>query len=169
MQEDAVQIIARFLGRDRKARLVDDLLERLGGQLEAGRQLALGNHGEIVARERGELELGAPCHDRHPAFGGGEAHLAAFWQLAGDIEQGVRGNGGGAGRLDIGGDMLVDLEIKIGRHQLDGAVRRRFDQHVGEDGNGIAPLDHRLDVAQALQQGCAFDRGLHWSPPGGRP
>ena len=58
VQEDAVQIITRFLGRDREARLVDDLLERLCRQLEVGRQFALGDHREIVARQGGEIEAG---------------------------------------------------------------------------------------------------------------
>src|SRR3546814_1603742 len=38
---------------------------------------------------------------------------------------------------------------------------RRFDQHIGEDGNRIAPFHHRLHVAQALEQRCAFDCRLH--------
>src|SRR3546814_6820575 len=38
---------------------------------------------------------------------------------------------------------------------------RRFDQHIGEDGNRTAPFHHRLHVAQALEQRCAFDCRLH--------
>src|SRR3546814_10487112 len=39
VKEDAVQIIARFLGRNREARLVDDLNQLGDGQLEISRQL----------------------------------------------------------------------------------------------------------------------------------
>src|SRR3546814_7702081 len=39
MQENAVQIIARFFRGDREARLVDDLDERSGGQFKTDRQI----------------------------------------------------------------------------------------------------------------------------------
>ena len=62
---------------------------------------------------------------------------------------------------DLGGDAFVDLQVEVGRHQPQRAVFTRLDQHVAEDGDGIAPLDHRLDMAQALQEGRPFDRRLH--------
>ena len=96
VEEDAVQIIARFFGRDGEAGLVDDLAERRGGQLEAGRQLALGDHREIVARQRRQVEARAAGIDLHLALGGGQLDLAAFGQLADDVEEGVRGNRGRA-------------------------------------------------------------------------
>ena len=60
------------------------------------------------------------------------------------------------------GDRLDDLEIEIGGLQ---AQRRLLgpDQHVGEDRNGVAPLDHAMHVAQRLQQLCALDGDLHGS------
>ena len=164
MQEDAVEVIARFLGGNREACLVDDLFERVRRKLEADGKLALGNDREIVTREGAERKARAPGDDGHPPFRGGQLHLRSFGQLAGNVEKRVRRNGRRAGLFDAGGDLLVDLEIKVGRHQLDRAVRRRFDHHVRQDRNGIAPLDHGLDVAQALQQGCAFNRRLHKLP-----
>ena len=89
VEEDAHQIIARLLGRDREARLLDDLAERRCGQLEARRQLALGDHREIVARERRKIEARAAGDDLHLAFRGGELDLAALGKLADDVEQGV--------------------------------------------------------------------------------
>src|SRR3546814_1633943 len=86
MEEDAVEIIPRLFGRDREARLVNDLLERLGGQLERRRQFALGDDREIVPRQRREAEARAARDDRHPAFGGGEFDLRALGALAGDVE-----------------------------------------------------------------------------------
>ena len=62
---------------------------------------------------------------------------------------------------DLGGDALVDLQVEVGRHQPDRAVVARLDQHVGQDRDGVAPLDHRLDMAQALQECRPFDRRLH--------
>ena len=37
----------------------------------------------------------------------------------------------------------------------------RLDQHVGQDGNGVAPLDHALDMGQRAEEGSAFDGNLH--------
>ena len=41
---------------------------------------------------------------------------------------------------------------------------RRLDQHVRQDRNRVAPLDHRLDVAEAFQKSRPFDRRLHVVP-----
>ena len=94
---------------------------------------------------------------------------AALGQLARDIEQRVRRNGGRARLIDRGRDRFVDLQIEIGRHQLQRALGGRLDQHVGQDRDGVAPLDHRLDMAEALQKGRAFDRRLHHQSPGPPP
>ena len=59
VEEDAHQIIARLLAGDGEAGLVDDLAQRRGGKLEAGRQLALGDDREIVARQGREVEARA--------------------------------------------------------------------------------------------------------------
>ena len=91
VEEDAHQIIAGFLARDGEAGLVDDLAQRRGGKLEAGRQLALGDHREIVARQGRQVEARAPGDDLHLALGGGQLDLAALGKLADDVEQGVRG------------------------------------------------------------------------------
>ncbi len=64
MEENAVQIIARFLGRDREARLVDDRFQRFRRQFELRRQFAFGNDREIVARQRAQRESSTTCDDR---------------------------------------------------------------------------------------------------------
>src|SRR5207248_11304043 len=46
VEEDAHQIIARFLGRDGETRLLDDLAEGRRRQLEASGKLTLGDYGE---------------------------------------------------------------------------------------------------------------------------
>src|SRR5262249_17905978 len=69
-----------------------------------------------------------------------------------------------AGGADLGGDRLGDLDIEVGR--FEGELRfLRLDQHVGENWNGIAPLDHAVDMAERLQQRCAFDGDFHVSIP----
>src|SRR4030095_14093409 len=108
-----------------------------------------------------KVEARAAGDDLHLALGGTQLDLAAFGHFADDLEEGVGGDGRGAGLGDLGGDTLVDLQIEVGRHQPDRTVVARLDEDVGEDGNGVAALDHRLDVAQALQQGCPLDRRLH--------
>ena len=35
-------------------------------------------------------------------------------------------------------------------------------KHVGQNWNGIAPLDHAMDVAQRLQKLCTLDCHFHW-------
>ena len=102
--------------------------------------------------------------DLHLAFGGGQFDLAAFGQFADDLEKGVCGDGGGAGLRHLGGNALVDLQVEVGRHQPQRAVVARLDEDVGQDGDGVAALDHRLDMAEALQQGRPLDRRLHVSP-----
>jgi hypothetical protein len=86
VQVDAVQIIARLLARYGEARLVDDLAQGGGGKLEADRQLAFGDHGKIVARQRRQSEAGAAGIDQHAAFPGRQLDLAALRQLAHDVE-----------------------------------------------------------------------------------
>ena len=68
-----------------------------------------------------------------------------------------------AGR-DLGRDRLDHLEVEVGGLE---AERRLLGphQHVGEDRNGVAPLDHAMDVAQRLQQLGALDGDLHGEPP----
>ena len=74
------------------------------GSSKRGRQLALGDHREIVARQRRQGEARAAGIDLHPPLGGDQLDLAALGQLADDVEQGVGGDGGRAGIGDVGLD-----------------------------------------------------------------
>jgi hypothetical protein len=134
------------------------------GKLEAGRQLAFRDDREVVARQGGEIEPGAAGIDLHLALGGVQLDLAPLRKLADDVEQGVGGDGGGAGLGDVRLDRVVDLEVEVGGHQLEAAILLRLDQHVGEDGDGVPPLHHGLDVAEAPQQRGPFDRRSHSNP-----
>lgn len=162
VEEDAVEVIARFLGRDGEPGAVDQFGDGARGQFETRRQIALDDHREIVARQGRQREAAAPGLYRHPVFGRLEADLAAIGQLAGDVEQEMRRDRDRARVLDACGVHMLDhLEIEIGRHDLEGVVAIGLDQDVGEDGDGIAPLHHRLHVTEAAKQGRAFDGGLH--------
>ena len=161
VEEDAHQIIARLFAGDGEAGLLDNLAESRRGQLEAGRQIAFGNHREIVARKGRQVKSGAAGNDLHLSFSGGDFDLAAVGQLADDVEQGVRRNRGGAGLGDVGGDAFIDLQVEVGRHQPDGSVLARFDQHIRQDRDGVSALHHRLDVAEALEECRPFNRRFH--------
>jgi hypothetical protein len=75
--------------------------------------------------------------------------LRAVRQLADDVIEHMRRHGGRATGRDFGGDGAGNLKVEIGRLQAE----FRFlglDEDVGEDRNGIAALDHAMDVAQRL-------------------
>ena len=102
---------------------------------------------------------GADC--QHGAIAGGLEHdLGAFRELAHDLVEHVRRHGGRAARADLGGERLGDLEIEVGR--LEGEPRLIcLDQHIGQDRYRVAALDDTVDVAERLQQRCAFDGDFH--------
>ena len=165
MQENTVEIITRFFGRNRKARLVDNLDQRACGNFERGGQFALCDRWEIFTRQRCEREARTASVHRHAAICGMQLDLRTFGQFARDFEQGVRRNCGCTGGFDIGGKCFNDLQIKVRRGQLDLAAFAGFDQDVRQNGNSVAPFHNGLDVAQAFQQGRAFDRGSHSNSP----
>ena len=165
MQIDAVEIIARLLGRDRELGLVDQPLEVLGGQREFVRHLAGGKIGKIALGQRLQGKPRAPRAQREAraVAGGLEQDLGAFRKLAHDVVEHVRRHGGGPGRADLGRDRLDDLEVEIGG--LERELRLvRADQHVGENRDGIAPLHDPVHMAQGSQQLGALDGDFHDGP-----
>ena len=72
----------------------------------------------------------------------------------------MRGDGRRAGLDDVGADPLCRLEVEIGALQRHLAVGR-LDQHVGEDGNGVALLDDAMHVSQSLEQDRTLDGDFH--------
>jgi len=144
VQIDAVQIIARLLGRDRKLGLVDEALEIGRREREAVRQLAGGEIGEVGFGQALQREARSPGTDRErPAIVSRlQFDLGALGKLAHDVIDHVRGHGGGAGLLDLGRHGFHDFEIEIGCFQFE-AVLAGADQDVGEDRNRIAFLTTR--------------------------
>ena len=163
VQVDAVQVIARLLGRDRELGLVDQPLEIGGGELERMRHLAGGEIGEVAFRQGLQGEARATGAQRqHGAVAGAlDDDLRALGQLAHDLVEHVRRHGGGAARRDLGGDAVGDFEIEVGGLQAELALVG-LDQHVGENRDGVAPLHHAMHVAQRLQQFCTLDCNFHW-------
>jgi hypothetical protein len=72
----------------------------------------------------------------------------------------VGGDGRRAVLGDIGGDPLGRLEVEIRALQRQFAVTC-FDQHIGEDRNGVAPLDDAMHVPKRFKQDRTLDGDLH--------
>ena len=161
---DAVEIVARLLGRDRELGLVDQAFEIGCRELERVRHLARREIGEIALRQRLQGKAGAAGADRQhgPVAGGLEHDLRALGELAHDLIEHVRRHRGRAAWAHLRRDGLRNLEIEVGR--LEGELRFvRLDQHIRQNWDGVAALDHAVDMAERLQQRCAFDGDLHLS------
>ncbi|MEZ0058327.1 hypothetical protein ABIF26_003835 [Bradyrhizobium elkanii] len=103
------------------------------------REVALGQGLQREARAAG-------THRQHRAVAIGFQHdLRAVGQLADDVVEHVRGHRGRAGGSGFGGQGLRHLEVEVGRFQRQfGALGA--DQHVAEDRDGVATLDHAVNV-----------------------
>ena len=161
VKEDAHQIITGFLARDREPGLLDDLAERgrrsskrVGNSPSA--MTGKSSRGSVERLKRERLATTSLL-----SLGGGQFDLTAFGQLADDVEEGVRRDGRRAGLADIRRHRLIDLEIEVRRHQTERTVVARFQQHVGQDGDGVPALHDRLDVAEALQKCRPLNRHFH--------
>ena len=67
---------------------------------------------------------------------------------------------GRARRRNFSLDGFNDVDIHIRRVKSQGTIRRlEFD--VGQNGDGIAPFDHTLNVAQNTEQVASFNNYLH--------
>ena len=162
VQIDAVEIVARLFRRDRKLRAVDQPFDVGGRQREGMRHVAGGEIGKVALGQRLQREARAAGADRqHRAVAVAFEHdLRAVGQLAHDVVEHVRGNRGRAASAGLGGERLRHLEIEIGRLQRKLRVLGA-QQHVAEDRDGVAPLDHAVHVAQRFQELRAFDGDLH--------
>jgi hypothetical protein len=78
------------------------------------------------------------------------------------------GRGCGAIADHIGGDRLHDLDVEIGRRELQLPLGG-FDHHIGQDRDRIPAFDDTLDVAQSLQKGSPFNVDFHRSCAWFRP
>ena len=162
VQIDAVEVVAGLLGRDRKLGAVDQPLQIGGGQRERMRHVAGGEIRKIVFGQGLQREAGAAGTDRqHRAITVAFQHdLRAVRQLAHDVVEHVRRHGGGAPGRGFRRQRLRHLEVEVGGFQRQpGALGA--DQHVAQDRNGVAALDHAMDVAQRLQELRALDGDLH--------
>ena len=153
VEENAVEIVPRLLGRDRELGVLDQALELDRGEREAVRELSRGEIGEVGRRQglKGEARS-AGAQDQLPGVAGGfEARLCALRQLADDVVDHVGRNGGRAVLGDIGGNGLGSLEVEVGALQRQSAIPC-LKQHIGEDRDGVSPLDDAMDVPKRFKQ-----------------
>ena len=166
VQVDAVQIVAGFLGRDRKLRAVDQPLHVGSGQRKRVRHLACGQVREIALRQGLQREARAAGADgEHGAVAGRLQHdLRSFRQLAHDVVQHVRRHRGRATVSDFRSQRLGDFEIEVGRFQAEAGIFRP-QKHVAEDGNRVAAFDNAMNVSQRFEKLRALDGDLHYPKP----
>jgi hypothetical protein len=75
--------------------------------------------------------------------------LRALGQLAHDLVEHVRRYRRGAAGRCLGGDAVGHFQVEVGRLQAELALVG-LDQDVGQDRDGIAPLNHAMHMAQGL-------------------
>jgi hypothetical protein len=113
------------------------------------RHLACRKVGEVALGQRlqGKARAsGADCQ-HGPVARGFEHDLSPLGQLTHDFVEHVRGDGRRAAGADLGRDRLGNLEIEI--RCFEGELRFvRLDQHIREDWNGVAALNHAVDMAE---------------------
>jgi len=166
MKIDPIEVIARLLGRDRELRLVDQALEVHRGKLERVRHLACGEIGKVALRQGLQREARAAGTNRQqrPIAGALDYDLSSFRQLAHYVVKHMRRHRRRAGRPDFGRNRLAHFDIEIGR--LEGELGIFcLDEHVCENRNGVAALDHSMHMSKRFQQCCALDGNLHSAHP----
>ena len=126
------------------------------------RHVAGGEIREIAFGQGLQREARAAGADRqHRTVAVGFQHdLRAVGQFADDVVEHMRRHGGGAAGRGFRRQRFGHLEVEVGRLQRQPGVFGA-DQHVAEDRDGVAALDHAMDVAQRFQQLRAFDGDLH--------
>ena len=162
VQVDAVEIVARLFGRDRKLGAIDHPLHVGSRQRERMRQVARGEIGEVAFRQGLQREARPAGADRqHRTVAVAFQHdLRTIRQLAYDVVEHMRGHGGRTRRRRLRGQRFRYLEIEVGGFQRQ-ACTFGADQHIAQNRNGVAALDHAMHVTQRFQQLRAFDRDLH--------
>ena len=121
VEVEAVQVVARLLGGDREAGLVDQP-DQVGGVDGDRIGEPLGrHHREVAGRQHRQVEARAPGLHRQARILAGVAQrdVGALRQLADDLVEGVRRRGDLAGALDLGRARVGDLHVEVGGREGD--------------------------------------------------
>ncbi len=148
VQIDAVEVVAGFLGRDRKLGAVDQPFQVGCRQRKRMRHVAGRKIGKIVFRQGLQREARAAGADRqHRTVAVAFQHdLRAVGQFAHDVVKHMRRHGGRTAGCGFRRQRLGHLKVEVGGLQRQPRVFGP-DQHVAEDRNGVAAFDHAMDVA----------------------
>ena len=159
---DAVQVVARLLGRDRELRLVEQPPQRRRRAREVRLVLRARHDREVLARQGRQAEMRPPRPHVEPP---GDAVVVELdhrpvRQLARDLVQRVRGDRRRAGAAHHRRRAVDHLDVEVGGAEAD-LVAVRLDQHVRQDRDGVAPLHHRLRAAHGPEKGAALHAEFH--------
>ncbi len=166
MEIDAIEIIAGLLRRYGKACLVDQMLEIGGGHGEFVGEFAGGQIGEVLRRQGLQGKPRAAGDDCQPALVRTlfELDLRTVRQFAHDVIHHVGRNSGGTLLAHFSGNRLHHFDIQIGGGEANTLIGSA-QQDVGQNGDGVAPFNHTLDVVEGLQQSRALNRDAHLKKP----
>ena len=117
---------------------------------------------EVVGGQRLQGEAGgAASDDEAPLVPvAGQLDVGAFRQFAHDVVEHMGRHGGGPFALGAGRHRLHQLHVEVGGGELQ-LVVPRGEQDVGQDGNGVAPLDHARHVGERLGKAWLVDGQPH--------
>ena len=161
MKIDTVQVIARLFGRDRKPCGIDHIADISRCDGEAARHVTGGNSGKIFNRQGWQTEIGPAGADHCMTVGNIDLNLGAFGQLARDVIEQMRRNGGRASRANSAFCLRGNIHIHVGcGHRQHTAVGLQHD--IGENRYGVAALNNRLHVAKRPQEADSIDGQFHW-------
>jgi hypothetical protein len=162
VKEDAVQIIARLLRRDRELGLVDEALEVPGREGEAVGQVARGEVREVAFGQGLQHEARAAGADLHLARIARhlERDLGTLGQFPHDVVDDVRRHGGRARGRGLRRDGLRHLDVEI-RGLESQAPFVGAQEDVRQDRDRVAPLDDAMDVPERPQQRRSLDSNSH--------
>jgi hypothetical protein len=101
--------------------------------------------------------------------------LRAIGQFAHDVVEHMRRHRRRAAGSGFRGECFRHLEVEVGRLQRQAGIFGT-DQHIAENRDGVAALDHAMDMAQRFQELRTLDGDLHsnirpipeMEKPGGR-
>ena len=161
-QQHAVQVIPDILLRHRKMRLLYQPPQGPLGYLDCLARLDVLDNRKLRRWQGRQIEYRAPGLQRQARLvpAGLNRNLCALRQFADDVVEGVRRRRGGPWLRHFGRQLVDHRQIHIGRGQRQGRPLR-FDQDIGEDGDGIAALDDALHMRQGFQERGAFNGQLH--------
>ena len=151
MQIDAIQIIARFLGRDGETRRIDHIANISCSDHETARHITGGNRREILDRQGGQAKIRPAGTDHCMPVRHGNFHLGAFGQLAGNVIEQMRRYRSRSSGANRAFDLRGNIHIHVGSgHQQHATFGLQHD--ICQNGNGVATLDDRLYLTKRSQK-----------------